>query len=378
MTDLTDDEIDAIARRTDTILSRYRAIPLHALQYRLGEVGKHRIEPHLLERALVELRNNRRPRRGRASAGPWWTSDGLLASRDLARDEAEAVSESIQPSVSEFASSLRPQTLDTLAMVLSDHVQSDHAPAFSPTVESVLLARHIAVTTEDRVWQLHASGRQAIMWVTHEPDWIYPNDPRLWAFLSRCSQERAQPVVLARKLAVGCFPMFKALGVRGLQYYSTIVADADLARTRQLRDELGWSHVAAVSTFKDSQLVQHLQNAARTATSSTPEVDRAIADAIQRGFATSAAAPGDLVKWWEASELHLPRPVRHAFERWEAWRAFRPSRSRSAAAAPDLATDSSEASEDRRVDDAEPLAAPSPQEKTFGRETRVIRVPLRY
>lgn len=377
MSDLTEDELDVLANRIDTVLSRYRAIPLHALQYRLGEVGKNRIEPHLLERALVELRNNRRPRRGRAAAGPWWTPNGLLTSRDLAREEAEVVAESIQPLVSEFAASLQPQTIDALSTTLSDHVQNDHDHTFLPTVGPVLLARRIAVMTEDRIWRLHASGRPALTWVTHEPDWIYPNDSRLWAFLSRCSQERAQPVVLARKLAVGCFPMFKALGVRGLQYYSTIVADADLARARQLRNELGWSHVAAMSTFKDSQVVQHLQAAARTAASPTPEADRAIADAIQRRFATSAPAPGDLLKWWEASELHLPRPVRHAFERWEAWRAFRPSRSRSAAAAPDLATDSSETSEDRRVDDAKPPAAPSSPELMFGRKTRVIRVPLR-
>lgn len=157
-------------------------------------------------------------------------------------------------------------------------------------------------------------------------------------------------------------------------HYSTIVAEADISKARQLRNDLGWSHVRVVSTLKDSPLVRHLQAATRAATPPTPEVERAVAIAVQRGFAESAPSPGDMVTWWEASELPLPRPVRQALERWAAWRAFRPSRTRSAAAAPDL----SGASDARPVGDAKQVAAPAPPENPFGRETRVIRVPLRY
>src|SRR5687768_4296051 len=104
MDNLSSEELDRLSGRFLRTLRRYDAIPLCALLYRVGEVGTKRVEPHLAGRALLELANNLRPRRGQVAQGPWLTRSQLYASADHDRKTAEELGEECLQTVAELAS----------------------------------------------------------------------------------------------------------------------------------------------------------------------------------------------------------------------------------------------------------------------------------
>lgn len=145
--DLTADELSWIADRLAKVLDGGMVRSFVGLQYRLGEVGQNRIAPRMLQRALAELSNNRRPRRGRIrEAGPWELTPGVFADSGLSPAIAQSDAAQVTNGVQRLIEAGRAGTLDRLCTVVAAGV-ADTAPTMRYQVEPLADETSIAGVT---------------------------------------------------------------------------------------------------------------------------------------------------------------------------------------------------------------------------------------
>jgi hypothetical protein len=286
----------------------------------MGEVSRQRVEPRLLQRCLAELSNQRRPRGGRVQAGPWEPIPNVLVSPDLSKTEALQEAQALLPLLRTLASL---QGLDVLAAI-TDQLSRPLGPLQNTTsdeAKSVHLAGDVRLAVGQIVIEVDYEGTLVHIWITHEPDWIQPDDSRLWSFLHRCERKGARPLVIARKIAVVTFPLFKILQCQGLQYYSTFVREDSIAEATALREQVGWSHVRSVNELQTLPINGQVSNAlARLCgEKENPHVKKAIREAVARDFHRSTVTPKALLAWWTDAELEISRGMVQTLERWSAW-----------------------------------------------------------
>ena len=391
-TDLTDEELAHINGRLERVLDRFDALPFHALLYRLGEVAANRVDERKLRRALAELSNNRRPRRGRVPApGPWEGSNKIYVSAAASHDEAALAADAAAADLRELTGYCGVGTIDRLADALSSALKARGSPTeLRAARATTALGGDIEYHAEARLLRVSRRGAPVHVLTLHEPGWLYPDDRRLWRFLTDSARDGARAVVIARAIAPGTFPLLKALGAVGAQYYSTLVADDHVRRAERLRDALGWSHVRAAGEMATHPVVGHVDGAvARLARegASTATVRRALERAEASGL-TSAPTVAGVLRWWHASDLPLPALVARGWTRWIAWDAYRRGRSVAKRNSGDEAAVGGPASSDREgpseggdgagshlTNDTGSAARDEPP-REFRRETQVIPLGL--
>jgi hypothetical protein len=383
--DLSDDELARINDRIGRALGRYDALPYHSLLYRLGEVGSRRVEEKALRRALAELANNRRPRRGRVgNSGPWETFPRLYVRGDATRDEALSRAQTARAALSELVSYSPSSIVDELAAQVAIALSARDASRPPPPAKTVTLGAGIDLLAEARLVDVVRPNAPAAVriLVLHEPGWIYPDDKRFWRFLFGCHQDGIRAVLLARAIAPGMFPLFKALNVVGVQYYSTLVIEKSAKRAADLRERIGWSHIRPVTSAAAHVVMERLGEVIdRLSHEPTPDIVRNALARIETTSLTSTPTIKAIVDWCRRSGLPLPAPVVRGWGRWQFWDAYRRNGGR--AARPSIVD--LEAQADAPPQDTEPLNESGREEGQtrdaetttgFGRETQVIPMGL--
>jgi hypothetical protein len=197
--DLADDDLSYLLTRLNRLFEQRDAWPYLGLQYRMGEVGQNRIEPRKLRRALAELVNNRRPRRGKLRMpGPWEPVPWIFAAPDMTLEEAYHVSVAALERTQPLAGLDHDDTLDGLRAVVEGATGTfvlGQRASEPLTVKSGPRAGGIAFS---RTLDLTCRVRPVTLWLTHETEWLYPDDPSLWAFLGRCVSTNSRPLIVAR------------------------------------------------------------------------------------------------------------------------------------------------------------------------------------
>ena len=232
------------------------------------------------------------------------------------------------------------------------------------------LAQITATNTVIDIPRPHMSAVR--IWVSFDPEWIFPNDNRLWTFLVECANHNAHPVVFVRKIAPSTFPLFKALGIFGVQYYAWIVPDGTTQTIYRDTDKAGFPPLRTLALLGNGEPYEHLDRAV----DGRPQEDvgsifhQAVVDAKSCGLIQPETATLDgLLNWAEAStEIRLPDSWRKGIEQ-----STSPDRLDRTVRAPMRRRTHDDTREDQVGSEEKPTGIPG-----FGRRTTVTRVPLPF
>ena len=365
---------DLVLRRARLALRARPALGLPALQYRLCEVGPRRLDPIHLERTLCEMAGTpgalaeympgmySDPEQDRAVALAA-AEEGIVAAKALGAIDTSATWRALADRIATLlpASTIHPRTPPHERLL----VPGAHVMAYDGSL-------HIDAGLSTPV----------SLWLSWDAKWIYPHDSRLWQFLDECGRRRHQPVVLARKNAPITFPLFKALGVLGLQYYWWVVPDGCAKRLAASADDAGWAPVRDVRCVADAPISTHLARvvAEQGAAPLDPARHSAISSAVEYGLnAERTATMATLARWAEAVDIALPEPWLMSVRRGDTPRPHgtaQPDTGSAAASADDTPSTADERNDARGAATHDPgdVLAERPG---FGRRTQVTRVPFR-
>jgi hypothetical protein len=385
--DLTDDELNWIADRLTRVLEGGPR-PFLGLQYRLGEVGQGRIGPRMLRRALAELSNNRRPRRGKIrEAGPWEPIREVFASSSLSRDEAHEKAVPVTDAVASLLGVDHLEIVDRLCTTIAGavagflpHVGMEGPVQVSPPPDQTAPCPNTRIL----IGEAPAPIR---LWVSHEAGWLYPDNPQLWAFLVDCVRKGAHPLIVARHIDQTTFALFKAIGVRGVQYYSWLVPGERSEELAPLGKEIGWLHVRAVEAIAEHQVIEQIHGAVRHFEKHPDAMmGAAILAGETSGLASPSASPDALLEWARSAGVEMAKGWRETVHRWHAWARYRVPRRPGAAlqqheqpAHLQPVTTSAPTQEPQLPNPAastNPATPEAPDRWSFGRETKITRVPI--
>lgn len=371
--DLSQSEIDGVARRVMSALQRRPLLTLQSLQYRLGETGQQRIHPYKLHRALQTLSQKSGTNAGALfhEAEPY-----LFVSAELEDTKVSALRSDLNSDITHIADCDWKAGFAGFTEALANHVGELYPIPARPTPAAAPLSDTRAVDGQSQVFHTAPKGVPAVyVWVTQEPQWLISDDPRLWEMVEYCRDRDARLLVLARYIDPASFVLFKALGIRGLQFYNMWAPPAVSARMRTASDRIGWYNVKGSPEGHSHKVLgqvrsalTHLQGYPWTA-----EISAAVDLARDIGM-TTATQPviAELVCWAERCPLDVPRNWINTLRRHLAWKSDIPL----AITASDLTVAKQSR---RRGKPTGPEAPPTVQQTTSGQPpmTTVSRVPVR-
>ena len=387
--DLTDQELDGIASRIDKLFERKAALPIHALQYRLGEVGRKKIDARAIARALAELTNNQRPRKGKiGTPGPQCFEQGILVSPSTTRGESSRSAERALEVLREIVEGTAGPPTQPLIEKLEQ--QSLHAELSERDDLNILrpLAKAARFTATTRVLHIPVTpAGPTSIWVSHDLEGIYPDDWRLWRFLIDCVDRDARPLLFARKISPATFPLLKLLTAFGLQYYSFHVAESAAAQIKQTRETIGWFHTADSAYMSQHKVCDQLvkEIVAPTNYDRSTAVQDLIVVGARYGLTNShQAGAAALHRWATETGVHISNGWSRTTSRWVVFSAYKRRGStsllQSDAEIPPKPLDDRDTRPIRELS-APVTTRPQPEaekepERGFGRKTQRIRVPL--
>lgn len=253
-----------LTNRIKTILAREIACLRLELHRRLGEVGRRRLDPRLVDYFLETHLATSKPEIVSIQR------DGLIfyTLSDTPEDD-------LQPVIQEKL------TLYKTATRLKDS---------PPNVESVhrmflAAARRASKQRPDARLRLDLPGAPAqstyafrglcledrtafTVFISNNLGWIYPHSPAIWAPLGHCSSDEiAVPVIIGRFFHPSCFSLFKTLGILGYQTYKVYFSPKVWLDFDRLRTVLGFTTASTDSpedrhaSFFAQTLPNHIQAA---------------------------------------------------------------------------------------------------------------------
>jgi len=258
--DVGTDELAKIAIRIQRILDQQPVIPTVGLLYRLCEVGApaSRLDIVLATRALAELTNNRRPRRGRVPRGPWsplpeifvdpnQSSHSALGNAKTCCEQLRHLTAELLPA-EKLARAIADTVINALEQIQSGvQVENVTTSAIEPEPlgDDITTSRFTATVSLRR-----GSDRPIEVWITNDWNPVGLSEPALWQHLIDCIERDSIPLILARKLTVATFPVLKTLGARGLQLHHRLDANqVTIETTNALGRKLGLPPIRAVDTL---------------------------------------------------------------------------------------------------------------------------------
>lgn len=325
LTDLSTYRLEKIANRITRLLDRYATISEFGAQYRLGEVGRDRIHPKELRRALSELTNNQRPRRGRVQAGPKQVIEGILVSPDLSEKAARDQSgETLQA----LESMCALPWLDSSDLI-AENALAAMEPEFSviSAYTSPRAIGEVGFDASDRLFRAAwGNGQETILWISHDVNWIYPEDFRLWRAFQESRSQRLPLLIVARAVAPPTFVLLRALGAQATQYYSTIIANEWSKSALVAAENCGWLHLRPALSLQQHPITGHITAALLRLASQTPSeaAGDAIDAATAAGWSNTPFRLRGLIDWATdvSTELDLPDKWLDTLRDWAAWDSF--------------------------------------------------------
>jgi hypothetical protein len=323
--DLQEDELAGFARRLELAFKRRQVLPTQSIQYRIGETGQRRIHPYALKRILDSIAS--------ARAGEDQRADFPIA-REVASSvytaptvDPEDAKELLEDRASDFRH-LGTADWETgyagLVAAISDNVGGLDPLPYDISPVQARLAGAWVLPAYSRAWQAQHTGK-VCLWITQEPGWLCADDPRLWKIVHECCTTGARLLIISRYIDPSAFVLFKALGIRGLQYYHMWVAQREQARIATASERLGWFGIKGQEQAPKHRAMQQISGALAYLTSTTwePATQRAVDEAESAGLvgaAPDAVLTTNLVRWAEKTSLALPDKWVETVRRLSVWR----------------------------------------------------------
>ena len=265
--------------RLTRLLDRIPCVPYAAVRYRLGEVGRQRVDSVTLDYALAELANEQNPQED-IEPGPWEPLPGIYAtSRETSR-KALALADEATTDLALVEPLVAVPVFEMLLAALSDllpHALPGDRTSLPPT------SRQDEAKRDALFSGVPVSGStRATVWVSHALDHLLPDDPRLWFAIQQGAERDERLFVVARAISPATFPLFRALGVQGVQYYSVLGERAPSDELAQAIARLGWIHARSVDTLRETSFAAQFKAAAKRiadAPAVQPHMQQALRDA---------------------------------------------------------------------------------------------------
>lgn len=317
-----------ISKRLHARLEEETTLPFPAVQYGLSEVGRtfDRFDPRELRVGLHVLANNERPVDD-LPRGPWEPRSAIYVNATITKRNAR------------HAASIAAATKEDQLRALSDTCRANRALVMAQSIAPAVRGKtEIEETDEtgsehlggDVHWRasgarLHVAGRghspDALIWITNDISWLFPDDPRLWAALVDAERVGQRLIVLARKIAFSTFPLLKRLGGFGLQVHHLYMPDgppeAPVAR-RALDNGPPMYEVADILGHK--AIKENLPAALKKLPETSDEVLEGVNLAAEMGLnAVSAERTELLRKWTGQAKVAMPPPWKAQLTRYAAW-----------------------------------------------------------
>ncbi|HEY4129462.1 MAG TPA: hypothetical protein VGM50_02540 [Gemmatimonadaceae bacterium] len=182
------------------------------------------------------------------------------------------------------------------------------------------LAAQTSVPVHSIVAAIPASTRLHV-WILNDINWLYPDDARLWRMIIQYVLHDEPLLIIARKIAPVTFHLLKAVGVRGVQFYSLLCSNQIKAETRAAADILGLPHLLSLTAARAHAVRKQIRNSIEvlqqlpTLSSETRHV---LADAEQRGFGhEERPTVHQLRVWTEQTEHTWPDVWSKTLYAWE-------------------------------------------------------------
>ncbi len=253
-----------LTSRIKTILAREIACLKVELHRRLGEVGRRRLDPRLVDYFLETHLATPKPKFVSVQR------DGLVFYA-LSNTPESHLQRVIQEKLALYQAAIKlkdsPQNVESvhrmfLAAARRASQQRPDARLYlylpGPRAQSIYVFR--GVCSED--------GIPFMVFVSNDLAWIYPHSPAIWASLSHCStDEITVPVIIGRYFHPGCFSLFKTLGILGHQTYKVYFSPKVWPDFDRLTTSLGFTTASTASpedrhtSFFANTLPNHIQAA---------------------------------------------------------------------------------------------------------------------
>jgi len=259
-----EDTRDYLTYRVVTVLLRETACPKVELHRRLGEVGRRRLGPRLVDYFLETHLATQKPKIISMQR------DDLVfyTLSDTPEDDLQPV---IQEKLDLYKTATRlkdsPPNVESVhrMFLTADRQASKQRPDARlrldlPGARAQSTYAFRGVCLEDRI--------AFIVFVSNDLAWIYPHSPAIWASLGHYStDEIAVPVIIGRYFHPSCFSLFKTLGILGHQTYKVYFSPKVWPDFDRLRTGLGFTTASTASpedrhaSFFADTLPNHIQAA---------------------------------------------------------------------------------------------------------------------
>lgn len=359
---LSTEALGELNRRIGSVLKTHKILPYYGLQYRICEAGSSRPDPRTLRRALTELAGNRRPRHGQLSAGPLVVGAGLYANEATAAESVINHRNDLIDILTDLTSGVGSPVSTTLEAFAETSLSHARVKACDNKTRREICGT-IGINVDALVIDGHnGNGVPLSVWMTHDTEWLFPDDARLWTFLEESASAGQAAIIVARKISPATFSVLKALGASGTQYYSFLSNHPQADSIGQRAKQVGWLHTVPATTILSHQVGNQLASLSSRARVPTSHTESILRKAIQMGLGGDQTATPRLVKRWaEQHDLVAPPIFWIMLDRWTQYAAYR------------RRTRATSSSGDPRTSDA-PNA--DVDKHGYGRQTEVSRVPF--
>jgi len=318
---LDDEQPGEVARRLALVFKGRPALPWFGVQYCLCEVGPKRFDPRVLARTLSYMSEHMAPHQ---------PTPGIYVDPTIISSEVDALADEVLAALRVFSSFDPYIHRDAITAAVIGAV-SETGSAL--TIESVTwihrstpvqLAGDVRVECPGVLLRgTNAMGAPTVIWISNEPAWIYPDDPRLWHLFQDAEANNAHPIVVARTVAPATFALLKALGGRAVQFHGLLIPDDQYATAAPLIKRAGLPYAVPLSKLHGhnafhclaTQLTNH---GMRHRSAVTDDITRtAIATALSSRFHKHPGpTPLELLAWDTKTPIGLPDAWRANIRRW--------------------------------------------------------------
>lgn len=299
----------------------------HAIQYWLCEVGvpPDREDPRAIQPAL-SIRGTPLKPSDDTEARPWEPTRGLFVSPDLPARHANEVIDHHVDALRLLSKLLSERDTRTIAENVREGLKISSAIESLET-RRVELCENVGINSSEVLVDLSQLGGGTILGlVTNDPEWLYPDDPRLWRHLARCRVARAYPVFIARKISIATFPVLKQVSALGVQLHQLLLRDDLVDEATRIQKELSWISLAGVEKTKNHPALNAIRNnfAGITRSFALQLAYDNISAGVDMGLDhPSSASPDRLLKWATSARVPLPDKWFATIHDWTAWDARR-------------------------------------------------------
>lgn len=281
-----------------------------------------------MTRALAELSNNRRPRRGQVAEGPRELVPDIYASSELDEDIARANSETARAALSSICDLDWSHGAELVGWAFESPMGSLRL------LEQQTYDRQVCDFTVRATSILAECSNGVLVWITHDTNWVYPDDHRLWRVVDVAHSKGVPLLVVARKLSLASFVLFKAIGAYGVQYYSTILPPEQLPILADLERRCGWFHSRHASSLRSHPASRQIALAvSRLSHSSLPPGAQELLHSAKSFKLDNPNTPAEaFVDWADqlGTTASFPEAWYEAVGNWRAWTAYSAKRPGSA------------------------------------------------